>query len=71
MSKKTPTRRLRVGLAMVTTKTSWADSQLVVLDYSRNCEVRLDISGPNDLSYIREKLTEIESYWRAQLESMR
>lgn len=64
------TRSMAIRLGSLEVSTSWANSTLTFVDY-RNAaitrKVILSIEDPGDIEYIRDRLSEIEAYWRKRL----
>jgi hypothetical protein len=63
------TRTMTLGVFVVDARKSWGKAALVFVD-SRN-DIRrkavIEITGPSDLNYLRERLDEIENDWKKRL----
>lgn len=69
-------RQVHVKLAVVmcTAQTSWDDAALIFQDQTGDLaprKVTLRIERPSDISYIRERLQDIENAWRRELDTLR
>jgi hypothetical protein len=71
MSKK---RTLTVQLDDMKVNTGWSDSEIRFQEYRSGCigpqkECVVKLRSPSDVSYIRDRLDEVEAYWRKQIET--
>ena len=63
-------RKLTVKIHDTSIDKSWSNSALHVVEYGTggvNKEVVIKIDEPSDLSYLRDRLNEIEAYWKGRL----
>ena len=73
MNEKRPVK-VKLGLHMATVTTGWASSSITFSDQSGDVAPRivtLLIERPSDIDYIRERLTQIETAWRKELDALR
>jgi hypothetical protein len=64
------TRTLTVKIHDATIEKGWSNSKLSLIEYGDQGSIKkavIKIESPSDLSYIRERLNEIEDYWKGQL----
>jgi hypothetical protein len=62
--------KVTLGVFYITARTGWNSAALLISDSSGDKAPRLvtlEVSGPSDLSYIRERLDNIEDGWRKEL----
>lgn len=63
-----------VGVFYCTATTSWSNAALVFEDNTGDKaprKVTIKIDRPSDISYIRERLQNIEDGWKKELESLK
>lgn len=70
LSNEKRVRKLTLSVHYCETRTSWNNSALVFIDSSgdqASRKVVLNIERPSDISYIRERLQNIEDAWAREL----
>lgn len=68
------TVKVKVGVYFIEAETGWNRSALIIKDHSGDLaprEVTLRIDQPSDISYIRERLQDIENGWRKELDALK
>lgn len=68
------TVKVSLGVHWIEAKTGWNRSALLIVDDSGDKarrEITLAIATPNELSYIRERLKDIEDAWRKELDAIK
>lgn len=71
---KQRTRSMRLAVHEAKKEGTWGDTKLVLIDYGNRDStkrVTIDIYGPTDIRYLREKLDQIEAYWRQCLDNLK
>lgn len=66
--------KVTVGAHHITARTSWGNPALIIHDQTGDKaprEVVIEIDRPADLTYIRERLQDIEDAWHKELNAIK
>jgi len=71
MAKQMNKHSITIKIHDVRLEKGWSDSKLLIEQYGEGIgywkRATILIESPSDLSYIRERLDEIEAYWKSRL----